>query len=136
VADCIAEEVAMARSDIDALNTTFEQALQKGDAELAASVYAHDARILPPGTEPLTGPAIRTFWQGALDAGVTDVVLENCSFEEHGEVALEEGKYEFRAGDDVVDSGKSLVVHRRQVDGGWRFGLHIWNTNRPEAAPA
>jgi len=126
----------MARSDIDALNVTFMQAMQKGDAELVASVYGPDARILPPGTEPLTGPAIQTFWQGALDAGVTDVVLETRTFEEHGEVALEEGQYEIRAGDQEFDSGKYLVVHRRQVDGGWRWGLDIWNSNRPAAAPA
>jgi uncharacterized protein (TIGR02246 family) len=126
----------MARSDIDALNATFMLAMQKGDAELVASVYAPEARILPPGTEPLTGPAIQTFWQGALDAGVTDVVLETCSFEEHGDVAVEEGQYEIRAGEEVFDSGKYLVVHRRQLDDSWRWGLDIWNTSRPEPAPA
>ncbi len=126
----------MARSDIDALNTTFVQAMQKGDAELIASVYAPDARILPPGTEALTGPAIQTYWQGAIDSGITGATLETVSFEEHGDVAVEEGLYEIRAGDEVVQAGKYLVVHRRQHDGSWRWGLDIWNTNRPDAAPA
>ena len=126
----------MARSDIDALNTTFVQAMQKGDAELIASVYAPDARILPPGTEALTGPAIQTYWQAAIDSGMTDGVVETVSFEEHGEVAVEEGLYEARVGDEVVDSGKYLTVHRRQHDGSWKLGLDIWNTNRPDAAPA
>ena len=126
----------MARSDIDALNATFMQGMEKGDAELVASVYAPDARILPPGTEALTGPAIKTFWQGAMEAGVTSGVLETLSFEEHGDVAVEEGQFEIRAQGEVVDSGKSLVVHRRQADGSWRFGLDIWNSSRPEAAPA
>ena len=126
----------MARSDIDALNATFMQAMRKGDAQLVASVYAADARILPPGTEALTGPAIETYWQEAIDAGVTDGVLETLSFEEHGDVALEEGQYEVRAGDEVVDSGKYLVVHRRQGDGSWRFGIDIWNSNRPAESPS
>jgi uncharacterized protein (TIGR02246 family) len=125
----------MARSDIDALNATFAQGLEKGDANVVASVYAPDARILPPGAEALTGPAIQAYWQGAIDSGMTDGALETVSFEEHGDVALEEGRYEVRAGGEVVDTGKYLVVHRRQPDGTWRLGLDIWNSSRSEAAP-
>jgi ketosteroid isomerase-like protein len=124
----------MARSDIDALNATFAQGLEKGDADVVASVYAPDARIFPPGEEVLTGPAIQAFWQGAIDSGVTGA-LETVTLEEHGDVALEEGRYELRAGDEVVDRGKYLVVHRRQPDGTWRLGVDIWNSSQP-AAPA
>jgi uncharacterized protein (TIGR02246 family) len=126
----------MARSDIDALNAAFVQALEKGDAELVASIYAPDARILPPGTEALTGPAIRTYWQSAIDSGMTGSTVETVSFEEHGDVAVEEGLYEAFLGDEVVESGKYLTVHRRQHDGSWKLGLDIWNSNRPEVAPS
>jgi ketosteroid isomerase-like protein len=125
----------MARSDIDALNATFAQGLEKGDAELIASVYAPDARIFPPGGEVLTGPAIQAYWQGAVDSGLAGA-LETVSLEEHGNVALEEGRYELRAGGGVVDNGKYLVVHRRQSDGTWKIGLDIWNSSRPETPPA
>ena len=124
----------MARSDIDALNQTFEQGLEKGDADVVASVYAPDARLFPPGSDVVEGSAIRDFWQGAIDAGVRGG-LETVSFEEHGDVAVEEGEYRIQAGDQVVDHGKYVVVHRRQGDGSWRFGLDIWNSSRPEAAP-
>jgi uncharacterized protein (TIGR02246 family) len=125
----------MARSDIDALNATFGQALEKGDAEMAASVYAPDARIFPPGSEALSGPAIQAYWQGAMDSGMSGGTLETLRFEEHGDVAIEEGRFEVRAGGEVVDTGKYLVVHRRQPDGTWRLGLDIWNSSRSEAAP-
>jgi uncharacterized protein (TIGR02246 family) len=125
----------MARTDIDALNTTFVQALEKGDAELLASVYAPDARIFPPGSDVLTGPGIQAFWQGAMDAGVAGGALETVSFEEHEDVAVEEGRYEMRVGGEVADHGKYVVVHRRQSDGSWRLGSDIWNSSRPEAAP-
>jgi uncharacterized protein (TIGR02246 family) len=125
----------MARSDIDALNATFAQGLEKGDAEAVASVYAPDARIFPPGEDALSGPAIQAYWQGAIDSGLTGGALETVSLEELGDVAIEEGRYEVRVGGDVVDTGKYLVVHRRQPDGSWKLARDIWNSSRPEAAP-
>jgi ketosteroid isomerase-like protein len=125
----------MARSDIDALNATFALGLEKGDAELVASVYAPDAQAFPPGADVLTGPAIQAFWQGAIDAGLAGS-LETVGFEEHGDVAIEHGRFELVAGSDVVDRGKYVVVHRRQPDGTWRLGLDIWNSSEPAASPA
>ncbi len=72
----------MARSDIDALNATFVQGLEKGDARLMASLHAKD------------------------------------------------GRYELRAGNQVVDTGKYVVVHRRQSDGSWKYGIDIWNSDQ------
>jgi uncharacterized protein (TIGR02246 family) len=125
----------MARTDIDALNATFQQGLEKGDADLMASVYAPDARLFPPGSEVVDGPAIRHFWQGAIDAGVTGGTLETLTVEEHDDIAVEQGRYELQVGADLADRGKYVVVHRRQPDGTWRFGLDIWNSSQPEAAP-
>jgi ketosteroid isomerase-like protein len=34
-----------------------------------------------------------------------------------------------RVGSAVVDTGKYVVVHRKQPDGGWRLGLDIWNSD-------
>jgi ketosteroid isomerase-like protein len=56
-------------------------------------------------------------------------VLKTVSLEERDDVAVEEGQYEMRVGADVVDTGKYVVVHRRQPDGGWRIGLDIWNSD-------
>jgi uncharacterized protein (TIGR02246 family) len=125
----------MARSDIDALNTTFMQGLEKGDADVVASVYAPDARIFPPGEGVLTGPAIQAYWQGVIDSGMSNGVLETVTLEEHGDVAIEEGRYEIRAGGEVVDTGKYLVVHSRQPDGSWKYARDIWNSSQPTAAP-
>ncbi|WP_448616148.1 YybH family protein [Modestobacter sp. URMC 112] len=125
----------MSRSDVDALNATFVQGLQKGDAAMVASVYGPGARLMPPGMDTLTGPAIEQFWQGAVDSGLTDGSLDTVSFEEHGDVAVEEGTYTMQVGGEVVDHGKYVVVHRRQDDGSWRFDVDIWNSSRPVADP-
>ena len=125
----------MARSEIDALNATFVQGLEKGDAGVVASAYAPDARLLPPGEPAASGSAIQAYWQGAIDSGVSGGALKTVSVEEHGDVAVEEGSYELRGGGEVVDRGKYVVVHRRQPDGTWKFGLDIWNSDHPATAP-
>lgn len=125
----------MSRAEVDTLNGTFVQGLEQGDAALVASVYGADARLMPPGSEALTGSQIQQFWQGAIDSGVSGGALETLTYEEHGDLAIEEGRYTMQAGGQVVDHGKYVVVHRRQEDGSWRFGLDIWNSSRPEAAP-
>ena len=119
----------MSRSDIDALNATFMKGVETGDAALIASVYAPDARVMPPGAPVVTGRGIEQFWQGVLGMGITGAVLKTGSLEEREDVAVEEGQYELRAGADVVANGKYVVVHRRQPDGGWRLGLDIWNSD-------
>jgi ketosteroid isomerase-like protein len=119
----------MSRSDIDALNATFMKGMETGDAAMIASVYAPDARALPPGSPVVTGGAIEQFWQGILGLGVTNGVLKTVSLEEREDVAVEEGQYEMRVGTAVVDIGKYVVVHRRQPDGGWLWGLDIWNSD-------
>lgn len=126
----------MSRSDIDALNATFVEGLEKGDAAAMASVYGAGARLLPPGMPAASGPAIQQFWQGAIDSGMNGGALETVSFEEHGDVAVEEGEFRAQAGDQVVDHGKYVVVHRRQDDGSWKWHLDIFNSSRPEADPA
>jgi uncharacterized protein (TIGR02246 family) len=124
----------MSRSDIDAVNAMFVQALEKGDAATMASVYAPDARLLPPGSPAVTGAGIQQFWQGALDQGVDGAALKTVSLEERGDLAVEEGQYEMRVGGAVVQTGKYVVVHRQQPDGSWKWGIDIYNAD--EEAPA
>jgi uncharacterized protein (TIGR02246 family) len=126
----------MSRSDVDALNATLVQALEKGDSALAASIYAPDARLLPPGSEPATGQGIQAVWQSLLDMGVTGGRLETVDLEERDDLAVEEGRYEMHVGSDVVDRGKYVVVHRRQPDGDWKLAIDIWNSNQAaQSAP-
>ena len=126
----------MSRSDIDALNATFVKGMETGDAAMVASVYAPDARVLPPGAPAAQGSAaIEQFWRGMLDQGVEGGALKTVSREELGDVAVEEGQYEIRAGGAVVDTGKYVLIHRRQPDGSWKVGIDIFNSDR-EPAPA
>ena len=116
---------------IDGLKATLLRALEQGDAELAASLYEPGARLLPPGAGVITGEdAVLDFWRQRIAAGSDGGVLETVRREEHGDVAVEEGRYGRRAGDQLLDSGKYLVVFRRQPDGSWRYATDMWNSDQ------
>ncbi len=124
----------MSRSDVDTLNATLVQALEKGDSGLLASVYSPDARLLPPGSDMATGQGIQAYWQHVMDLGVTGGRLETVSLEDRGDLAVEVGRYEMSVGSDVVDKGKYVVIHRRQPDGEWKYDVDIWNSDQSPPA--
>jgi ketosteroid isomerase-like protein len=119
---------------IAATNRAFMAAFEQGDAGAATEVYTVEGQILPPNHEPLTGgAAIRSFWQGAMDMGVTRVQLETVEFSQMGEIAVEVGRYTLAGREmPVLDAGKYVVVWKREGDA-WRWHRDIWNSSRPLA---
>ena len=82
----------------------------------------------------MEGGAIREFWAGAIESGIRGGSLQTLSLQERDDLAVEEGRYTLKTAEgDVADEGKYIVVHRRQSDGSWRYGLDIFNSNRPAA---
>jgi ketosteroid isomerase-like protein len=117
---------------VDALKATLVRALEQADARLAASLYQPGARLLPPGAAVITGDdAVLDFWQRRIDAGSDGGVLETVRRDEYGDVVVEEGRYGRRSGERLLDSGKYLVVFRRQPDGSWRYATDMWNSDTP-----
>lgn len=127
----------MSRADADQLNDTMLQGLAQANAALIASVYAPDARLMPPGMDVQTGADIQRYWQAPVDAGLRYGHIETVSYEEHGDTAIEEGRWELRTSAEapVVDVGKFLIIHRRQPDGTWKYAMDMFNSSLP-AAPA
>ena len=120
------------RSDILASNKHFMDAFGRGNAASLANLYTVGGQLLPPNSEVVAGrDGIRTFWQGALDAGLTEATLDTVEVDCTGETAVEVGRYTLRAkGGQVADAGKYVVVWKRE-GGGWKLHRDIWNTNRP-----
>jgi uncharacterized protein (TIGR02246 family) len=119
-------EQAFARS-----RATFVTALEAGDPATAASVYAEDARLLPPSSATMKGrEAIEAFWQTGVEAGVSQVELEALELESRTGLAYEIGRYALHLhadGSTVVDRGKYLLVLAQQEDGTWRRAVEMFN---------
>jgi ketosteroid isomerase-like protein len=122
------------RSEIEAENRRFMDAFGRGDAASVARLYTASAQLLPAHSDFVAGTtAIQRFWQGAMDMGLNEAVLETLEVESHGEAAHEVGRYTLKTGaGQVADAGKYLVVWK-QEGGAWKLHRDIWTTSRPAA---
>lgn len=123
------------RAHIESANTDFVAAFKRGDAAAMAALYTAQGQLLPANSDVVRGTAaIRQFWQGIIDMGLQDAVLETLELEAHGDTAIEVGRYKLLAAAGVLaDSGKYLVVWKNQ-DGAWRLHRDIWTTSQAPAA--
>ena len=96
------------------------------------SLYTEDGRLLPPGSDVVSGrDDIAAFWQGVFDTGVANARLETVEVEDHGDTAIETGRFAPSDVDgETVDQGTFLVVWKND-DGAWRLHRDIWNSNTP-----
>ena len=130
------EERELALGEIVAENNdAFADAIARGDSAAAAAVYAEDAKLLPPGSDPLDGRlAAESFWRERIEMGVSGVELETLELEEHDGVAYEVGRYWLAAAADstalAIDHGKYVVIHKRQGDGTWKWAVDIFNSDK------
>jgi len=119
------------RQQIDSTNAAFVAALRRGDSAAMAATYTEDAQLLPPGAPVISGKgAIQAFWQGALDMGIGDGVLETLELEVHGDTAWEvgQGVLKTKAGQ-VIDTAKYIVLWK-QVNGNWKWHRDIYNSSQ------
>lgn len=128
--------VAQGQSDvrvaIEAANVQWMAKFSQGDSAGLAALYTANGQLFPTHSDMVSGTqAIAQFWQGAIHAGIKQAKLVTVEVEGHGETAYEVGTYTLMGdGDKVLDSGKYVVVWKRQ-NGQWKLHRDIWNTNQP-----
>ncbi len=122
------------RTAIDVANRNFMTSFASQDSAGMASLYTDHGQLLPANSDVVSGAGgIQAFWQGAFDMGLREAVLETVELEEHGETAIEVGRYTLKANGGVLaDQGKYLVIWKN--DGGsWKLHRDIWTTSQPAA---
>ena len=133
----------MATTSIDlkgvvrALDAEFIRCANAGDAAaLTGDFYADDAVLLAPGAPRFDGAdAIRAFWQGFIEGGVKDIWIETSAIVEAGDLGYGIGSYACSvleaSGEWGLDTGKYIVIYRRQADGGWKVIADQFNSDLP-----
>ena len=116
---------------IESSNRAFENAMRQGNAAAITSNYTQTARILPPNSPLITGkPEIQAYWQQVIEMGIQEINLETMDLEVLGDTAWEVGQAVMKAGGQVVDRVKYIIVWKEE-DGQWRKHRGTWNSNMP-----
>lgn len=132
-ADTTPTELSATKEELGQMNRDFAAALNAGDATKAASYYAEDAVIIPPGEAMVSGrPAIEAYWKGALAAGMRDAKVATVDAKSSGSQGWEIGTFELTVngpdGKPMTDKGRYIELLRRGADGKWYSTAGIWNS--------
>ena len=120
------------RTAIDEANRNFMTNFAQQDAAGLAGLYTNGGCLMPSNSDIISGATdIQTFWQGVFDMGAKGAELETLDLEEHGDTAIEVGRYTMKAdGGAVADRGKYLIVWKNE-GGSWKLHQDIFNTSQP-----
>ncbi|MCL5743720.1 MAG: SgcJ/EcaC family oxidoreductase [Acidobacteria bacterium] len=138
-------DVAADTTAINALRDKVTAAFNSNDAAALAADYADDAIMMNPNQAAVEGkPAIQAAYEAMFkeNAGKIAVTLVNTPLETQlaGDWAYDRGSATStitpKTGKPVEQSGKYLVILKRQTDGSWKIYREISNMNNPPAGVA
>ncbi|HZS25481.1 MAG TPA: DUF4440 domain-containing protein [Gaiellaceae bacterium] len=111
-----------------ACSAAFVEALARRDAAGVAALYALDGTLLTRSADLICGRAdIEAYWREGIAFGLAGVELEELGVEVVGALAIELGRYRLVVDGGAAESGKYLVLHRREADGAWRRAVEVYN---------
>jgi len=125
------------RAEIEAANKKVMAAVKQGDVSEITHIYTSDVKVLPPYMDMLKGrQAAQAIWQGGIDMGIKEVLLETEEVTAGGDVACEIGRYthiiQSPGGETMTDKGKYVVIWKQEA-GSWKIDTEIWNSSIPAA---
>jgi uncharacterized protein (TIGR02246 family) len=122
---------------VRALDEAFARHANAGDAgQLAADCYADDAVVLPPNSPFVQGRGqIAELFRELLEAEAGDLVRETTPLHVAGDLGYGVGHYAFiirgHGTEPVRETGKHLLVYRRQADGTWKVAADMFSSDLP-----
>lgn len=124
-------DLEAAKSEINKSNILFGQAFTKGDSMAVAGLYHSEAKIYPPNMGLLSQRSEMGHLITAMPGmGVKGLTLTSTEVFGSGDLVVELGNYEMSDGTKTMDSGKYVVVWKKE-NGKYKMYRDIWNSNMP-----
>lgn len=132
---CQTGPAALSESDLASIETTKEvlvEAVNSGDNEQVAAVYAADAVFMPANAPAVEGRSnIKAFMEDYPQ--MSNFKLNHVEVEGMGDMAFVRGTYSFTVTPDgakpMNDTGKFLEILQKQSDGSWLIYRDIFNSD-------
>jgi ketosteroid isomerase-like protein len=119
-------------------NEQVRQAALSGDLDKLVSQYDEDAVVMPPNDSTLYGQAeVRAWWKeyfqffeitSSVETEREMTVVDDQMFDRRSVSFTILSK---QNGARIRDDMRSLVVWKRQNDGGWKISHQMWNSTKP-----
>jgi ketosteroid isomerase-like protein len=131
-----APQAADQSSELAALTDNWEEALNSGDIDGLAELYAEDCVLMPPNAELATGQAAARGAFGEMIAAGQTGELDTIKAVAAGGVGYHAGTYWLKdASGTLIDRGK-FIEGWQKVDGEWKIIHDIWNSDWAQFASA
>ena len=117
------------------LDRDFMARANAGNAQACVEgFYSQEGCALPPHRDIIRGHrALVTMWRGTIAAGLKGLSLETTEIDVEGGMAYGIGRYHMTVeppgGPRTEQTGKYLVVYRKQPDGVWRAVADMFSPN-------
>lgn len=122
---------------IDRIRDNHVAALNAGDGEAWAALFADDSVQMPPNAPANVGKeSIRHWSTGLLNAFRVQFALTVDEVRVFGDWGFERGGYTISlvpapGGPSMQDNGKYITLYRKSEEGRWQMARDIWNSNNP-----
>ena len=128
----LANAVADEAGAINALNSKWDVAINKGDTRQLVSLYTDNAVMMPPSSEILTDQnAIKNYWDALREVGIDVYAINTVDLRINGDTAYQTVLWEATRnaadGNVIQFDGNMSNVLERQKDGTWKIKLQSWN---------
>ena len=141
-ATTIAAQPARAAQTIEQAANAYREAVLAADAGRVAATYRDDAMEMPPCQPLLRGrAAIEEYYRQLFTAPIkiTDFTFSHIETTAAGKFGYTTGTYRRKiqpnSGEPLEESGKFVVIVKRDASGSWKAAYVMYNSDRAQGTP-